>query len=71
MGDYMDSVAKMWNLQAPARISREQAQLQLSPMVMSFLNESRRIRSVRLAQELGLRLLYPTVMDGLKTDRQT
>jgi len=66
MGDYMDSVAKMWNLQAPARISREQAQLQLSPMVMSFLNESRRIRSVRLAQELGLRLLHPTVMDGLK-----
>jgi nucleoside-diphosphate-sugar epimerase len=66
MGDYMESVAKMWNLQAPARISREQAQLQLSPMVMSFLNESRRIRSVRLAQELGLRLLHPTVMDGLK-----
>jgi len=71
MGDYMDSVAKMWNLQAPARISREQAQLQLSPMVMSFLNESRRIRSVRLAQELGLRLLYPTVMDGLKAERKS
>ena len=71
MGDYMESVAKMWNLQAPARISREQAQLQLSPMVMSFLNESRRIRSVRLAQELGLRLLYPTVMDGLKADRKS
>ena len=71
MGDYMDSVAKMWNLQAPARISREQAQLQLSPMVMSFLNESRRIRSVRLAQELGLRLLHPTVMDGLKIASKT
>ena len=71
MGDYMESVAKMWNLQEPARISREQAQLQLSPMVMSFLNESRRIRSARLAQELGLRLLYPTVMDGLKADRKS
>ena len=66
MGDYMDSVAKMWNLQPPHRISRTQAQEQLSPMVMSFLNESRRIRSVRLTQELGLRLLFPTVMDGLK-----
>ena len=71
MGDYMDRVAKMWNLQAPARISREQAQLQLSPMVMSFLNESRRIRSLRLAQELGLRLLHPTVMDGLKIASKT
>ena len=71
MGDYMESVAKMWNLQEPARISREQAQLQLSPMVMSFLNESRRIRSLRLAQELGLRLLHPTVMDGLKIASKT
>ena len=71
MGDYMESVAKMWNLQEPARISREQAQLQLSPMVMSFLNESRRIRSLRLAQELGLRLLHPTVMDGLKVATKT
>ena len=71
MGDYMDSVAKIWNLQPPARISRVQAQLQLSPMVMSFLNESRRIRSDRMNQELGLRLLYPTVMDGLTADRQS
>jgi nucleoside-diphosphate-sugar epimerase len=71
MGDYIDSVAKMWNLQPPHRISRTQAQEQLSPMVMSFLNESRRIRSDRMNQELGLRLLYPTVMDGLKADRQT
>ena len=66
MGDYMDSVAAMWELAKPPRISREQAQLQLSPMVMSFLNESRRIRSDRMMQELRLRLKYPTVMDGLR-----
>jgi nucleoside-diphosphate-sugar epimerase len=65
MGDYMDSVAAMWELAKPPRISREQAQLQLSPMVMSFLNESRRIRAYRMTQELRLRLKYPTVMDGL------
>ena len=66
MGDYMDKAAAIWGLPKPPRISREQAKLQLSPMVMSFLNESRRIRSERMAQEMGLRLLYPTVMDGLK-----
>ena len=71
MGDYMDSVAALWGLSKPTRISREQAKVELSPMVMSFLNESRRIRSDRMNQELGLRLLYPTVMDGLKADRQT
>ena len=66
MGDYMDSVAAMWGLAKPPRISREQANLQLSPMVMSFLNESRRIRADRMTQELRLRLHYPTVMDGLQ-----
>ena len=66
MGDYMDSVAAMWGLAKPPRISREQANLQLSPMVMSFLNESRRIRADRMTQELRLRLKYPTVMDGLQ-----
>jgi nucleoside-diphosphate-sugar epimerase len=66
MGDYMDSVAAMWGLAKPPRISREQANLQLSPMVMSFLNESRRIRAYRMTQELRLRLKYPTVMDGLR-----
>jgi hypothetical protein len=62
----MDSVAAMWGLAKPPRISREQANLQLSPMVMSFLNESRRIRADRMTQELRLRLHYPTVMDGLQ-----
>ena len=66
MGDYMDSVAAMWGLAKPPRITREEAQTQLSPMVMSFLNESRRIRADRMTQELRLRLKYPTVMDGLK-----
>jgi nucleoside-diphosphate-sugar epimerase len=71
MGDYMDSAAALWGLSKPTRISREQAKVELSPMVMSFLNESRRIHSDRMNQELGLRLLYPTVLDGLKADRQT
>ena len=66
MGDYMDSVAAMWGMAKPPRITREQAKLQLSPMVMSFLNESRRIRADRMTQELRLRLKYPTVMDGLR-----
>ncbi len=71
MGDYMDSVAAMWGLAKPPRISREQANLQLSPMVMSFLNESRRIRADRMTQELRLRLHYPTVLEGLKVALKT
>ena len=71
MGDYMDSAAALWGLSQPKRISREQAMVELSPMVMSFLNESRRIHAKRMTQELGLRLRYPTVMDGLKADTES
>jgi len=60
----------MWNLPLPPRISRAQAQDQLTPMVMSFLNESRRICADRMRQELGLRLRYPTVLDGLQAVKQ-
>ncbi len=60
MGDHFDQVADHFGLPRPPRISRAQAQLQLSPMQMSFLSESRRLRNGRMKTELGLRLRYPT-----------
>jgi len=65
MGDYLDRVADRFGLPRPPRLSREAAAAQLSPQSMSFLSESRRVRSERLARELRLRLDYPTVDDGL------
>lgn len=66
MGDYFDLVAHLCGLPAPPRITREQANAQLGPMQLSFMGESRRIGNRRLKEELGLRLLYPTVVQGLK-----
>ncbi len=60
MGDHFDQVADHFGLPRPPRISRAQAQLQLSPMQMSFLSESRRLRNGRMKTELGLRLRHPT-----------
>jgi nucleoside-diphosphate-sugar epimerase len=65
MGDYFDLAADMVGLPRPQRISREQAQAQLTPMMLSFMSESRRLRNDRLKNELRLRLRYPTVCDGL------
>ncbi|MFM2450363.1 MAG: hypothetical protein RIS44_2813 [Pseudomonadota bacterium] len=65
MGDYFDLAADMVGLPRPHRISREQAQAQLSPMMLSFMSESRRLRNDRLKNELRLKLRYPTVCDGL------
>lgn len=61
MGDHFDHVADLCGLARPARISREQAWVQLSAMQMSFLSESRQLRNDRLKRELRVRLRYPTV----------
>ena len=65
MGDYFDLAADLCGLPRPPRISRAEAALQLSPMQLSFMGESRRLQNRRLTQELRLQLRYPTVLQGL------
>jgi nucleoside-diphosphate-sugar epimerase len=66
MGDYFDLVADLWDLPRPPRLSRAEAAAQLSPVVMSFLSESRRMDNRRLEKELRLVLKHPTAREGLK-----
>jgi nucleoside-diphosphate-sugar epimerase len=66
MGEHFDQVADHFGLPRPPQVSRAQAQAQLSPMQMSFLSESRRLRNGRMKGELGLRLRYPTALDAFK-----
>jgi nucleoside-diphosphate-sugar epimerase len=65
MGDYFDLAADLYGLPHSPRITRAQAQAKLSPMQLSFMNESRRMRNSRMKRELGLTLRYPTVREGL------
>lgn len=65
MGDYFDLAADVCGLPRPPRISRAEAREQLSPMLLSFMSESRRLDNDRLKRELRLTLRYPTVNDGL------
>jgi nucleoside-diphosphate-sugar epimerase len=66
MGDYFDAVADALNLPRPPRITRAEAQSVLSPMLLSFMNESRRLTNARMQGELGVTLRYPTVADTLQ-----
>jgi nucleoside-diphosphate-sugar epimerase len=66
MGDYFDKAAAIMGLPKPPRISRAQAQEQLGAMMLSFMSESRRMGNLRMKRELRLKLLYPTVEDGLR-----
>jgi hypothetical protein len=66
MGEYFDLAAELCGLPRPPRISRAQAREQLSPTLLSFMSESRRLKNDRLVRELRLRLRYPTVHEGLQ-----
>lgn len=66
MGDYFDLAADLCGLPRPPRISRAEAQAAMSPLRLSFMSESRRLRNDRLKRELRLRLRYPTVHAGLR-----
>ena len=65
MGDYFDLAADLYGLPRPTRIAREGAAEQLPLMLLSFMNESRRMVNTRMKRELRLQLQHPTVLSGL------
>jgi nucleoside-diphosphate-sugar epimerase len=66
MGEYFDSVADAFGLPRAPRISRAEAQRVLPEMLLSFMNESRRLTNQRMKQELKVALRYPVVADLLR-----
>ncbi len=65
MGEWFDRLADAFGLPRPPRIPRAEAQGRLSPMLLSFMNESRRLRNRRIKAELRVRLRFPTVDAGI------
>jgi len=67
MGEYFDQVADAFGLPHVPRVSRLEAQQVLSPSLLSFMNESRRLTNRRMKAELNVKLAYPAVADLLAT----
>ena len=65
MGDYYDLAADVYGLPRPPRVSRAAMQDSVDALRQSFMQESRRLLNRRMREELGLRLRYPGVRDGL------
>ncbi len=65
MGEYFDAVADAFGLPHPPRLPRAELAAKVSPMLLSFMSESRRLRNERMKRELGVSLRYPTVADLL------
>ena len=60
MGAWFDSVADAYRLPRPPRVSWDDAERQVAPMLLSFMSESRRLVNARMKRELRVRLRYPT-----------
>ena len=65
MAEYFDLVADRFGFPRVPRISRSEAQAQMSPLQLSFMSESRRLDNRRIKKELRARLRYPQVADGV------
>jgi nucleoside-diphosphate-sugar epimerase len=65
MTGYFNTVADFLGLPRPPLISLEEAKSQLTPGMLSYLAESRRLGNRKLIEELGVTLRYPTLAEGL------
>jgi nucleoside-diphosphate-sugar epimerase len=65
MAEYFDAVARAFDMPPPPRLPRSALQQAVTPMMLSFMSESRQLDNRRLKRELGVRLRYATVQDLL------
>lgn len=66
MSDFFIQVAKSRGLTEPEQISFADAEKQLSKGMMSYLNESKRIKNTAILRDLDYQLKYPTLKEGLQ-----
>lgn len=66
MTAYLKCVAKLANIPLPPTISMEEAHLTLDTAMLSYLDESRRISNERMINELGVKLKYANVDEGIR-----
>ncbi len=66
MTDYFNQVADYAGLPRPPQVSMAEAQTAMSEGMLSYLQESRRVRNDKLLSELQIALSYPSLADALK-----
>ncbi|MES9834406.1 MAG: SDR family oxidoreductase [Candidatus Thiodiazotropha sp. DIVDIV] len=65
MTRYFNRVADFLQLPRPPLITLDEAKSQLSPGMLSYLAESRRLSNRKMIEELGVSLRYPELEQGL------
>jgi nucleoside-diphosphate-sugar epimerase len=66
MTEYFNAAADFLGLPRPRQVSREEAQQVMSPLMLSYVSESRRMDNRKMLEKLGITLRYPTLTEGIK-----
>lgn len=65
MGEWFDLLADRCGLPRPERVSRAEAERRIPAETYSYMCESRRLCNRRLKALLGVKLAYPSVLEGV------
>ena len=65
MVDYFNRIADRAGLPRPPTLNRVEAEQQLTPGMLGYMRESKRLRNERMLSELGIELQYPDLEAGL------
>jgi len=66
MTQYFNAVADMLGLPRPPQVTMAEAREVMTPMMLSYLTETRRMDNRRMLERLGITLRYPDLESGLK-----
>jgi nucleoside-diphosphate-sugar epimerase len=65
MVDYFNRIADRARLPRPPTLERAEAERQLTPGMLGYMRESKRLKNERMLRELGVELQYPDLEAGL------
>ena len=65
MADYFDAVADAFGMPRSPHLPRAELAQLVSPVLLSYMSESRQLDNTRLRRELRVRLQYPDVATAL------
>lgn len=70
MTSYFNACADTLKLPRQPQVSLDEARLVMSPLMFSYISESRVVDSGRMLKQLNVKLRYPTVQEGLAASGQ-
>jgi nucleoside-diphosphate-sugar epimerase len=66
MTDYFNAITDLLGLPRLPQVPLSEARQVMSPLMYSYMTESRRISNRKMLDKLGVKLKYPTLLEGLK-----